>query len=382
MIEYRTNLILFTAKETDMTKPLTIGKHTARFPVIQGGMGVRVSAARLAGAVARCGGIGLVATAGMALNSSRYDGKNFFTADPLALKDEIAKAYRIAPDGIVGTNVMVAVTNFDEMVRASCEAGAKVLVCGAGLPLNLPELTADYPDVALVPIVSSVKAAELIARKWHKAYDRLPDAVVVEDPDTAGGHLGAKPENIGNGSYDQYATVRGVKDYFREEWNLEIPIIAAGGIWDRQDILYALEQGADGVQMASRFVCTEECDASDAFKEAYLKCTQEDIGLIMSPAGLPGRAIKGNIDKIRQRDVDLNVRCPSGCLKKCTYKAEQERFCIVHALDRAQRGDVETGLVFCGSNAWKADRITTVQAIFDELFELSQTEPVQDAVNA
>ncbi len=365
-----------------MTKPLTIGKHTARFPLIQGGMGVRVSAGGLAGAVARSGGIGLVATAGMALNSSRYDGKNFFTADPLALKDEIAKAYRIAPDGIVGTNVMVAVTNFDEMVRASCEAGAKVLVCGAGLPLNLPELAADYPDVALVPIVSSVKAAELIARKWQKAYNRLPDAIVVEDPDTAGGHLGAKPENIGNGSYDQYATVRGVKDYFREEWNLDIPIIAAGGIWDRNDILHALEQGADGVQMASRFVCTEECDASEAFKQAYLKCTQDDIGLIMSPAGLPGRAIVGNIDKIRQRDIGLGIRCPSGCLKKCTYKTEQERFCIVHALDRAQRGDVETGLVFCGTNAWKADRITTVQAIFDELFALEKSEPaLEEAAN-
>ncbi|BCA78854.1 nitronate monooxygenase family protein [Desulfuromonas sp. AOP6] len=364
-----------------MTKPLTIGKHTARFPVIQGGMGVRVSAGRLAGAVARSGGIGLVAAAGMALNSSHYDGKNYFTADPLALKDEIAKAYAMAPNGIVGTNCMVAVTNFDEMVRASCEGGAKVIVCGAGLPMNLPGLTTDYPDVALVPIVSSVKAAELIARKWKKSYDRLPDAVVVEDPDTAGGHLGEKLEKIGDGTYDQYATVRGVKAYFREEWNLDIPIIAAGGIWDRQDLLHALEQGADGVQMASRFVCTEECDASDAFKEAYLNCRQEDIGLIMSPAGLPGRAIKANIDKVRQRDVDLDVRCPSGCLKKCAYKTDQERFCIVHALDRAQRGDVETGLVFCGTNAWKANRITTVQAIFDELFELAKSEAAPQAVN-
>jgi NAD(P)H-dependent flavin oxidoreductase YrpB (nitropropane dioxygenase family) len=205
---------------------------------------------------------------------------------------------------------------------------------------------------------------------------------VVEDPDTAGGHLGEKLENIGTGEYDQYATVRGVKDYFRENWQIEIPVIAAGGIWDRADLLHALDEGADGVQMASRFVCTEECDASDAFKQMYLDCTPEDIGLIMSPAGLPGRAISRNIEAVRQRDVDLGIRCPSGCLKKCTYKTGQERFCIVHALDRAQRGDVETGLVFCGTNAWKADRITTVQAIFDELFDLDQGRSRGDTVNS
>jgi NAD(P)H-dependent flavin oxidoreductase YrpB (nitropropane dioxygenase family) len=277
---------------------------------------------------------------------------------------------------------MVAVTNYDEMVRASCEGGAKIIVSGAGLPLNLPELTADFPDVALVPIVSSVKAAELIARKWHRGYGRFPDAVVVEDPDTAGGHLGEKLENIGTGEYDQYATVRGVKEYFRENWNVEIPVIAAGGIWDRSDLLHALEEGADGVQMASRFVCTKECDASDAFKQMYLDCSPEDIGLVMSPAGLPGRAISRNIGAVRQRDVDLGIRCPSGCLKKCTYKTGQERFCIVHALDRAQRGDVETGLVFCGTNAWKADRITTVQAIFDELFDLDHGKARGGAVNS
>jgi nitronate monooxygenase len=355
-----------------MTRSLTIGRHTARFPLVQGGMGVRISGGNLAGHVARCGGIGLIATAGIGLNSPHYDGRNFFTADPLALQDEIRKAYAIAPDGIIGTNCMVAVTNFDEMVRLSCKAGVKLIVAGAGLPLNLPDLTTEWPEVALVPIVSSIKAAELIARKWHKSHGRLPDAVIVEDPDTAGGHLGEKLENIGSGEYDQYAVVRGVKAYLREAFGAEIPVIAAGGIWDRADLLHALEEGADGVQMASRFVCTKECDASDAFKQAYLDCAKDDIGLVMSPAGLPGRALVGNIEQVRQRDVDLEVICPSGCLKKCSYKAGQERFCIVHALDRAQRGDVETGLIFCGSNAWKADRIVTVQEIFDELFDLKK----------
>ena len=353
---------------------MRIGKYEVPYPLIQGGMAVRVSGHRLAGNVARCGGIGLVASAGIGLNTPLFKGDNYFAAEPLALKEELAKAYAIAPDGVIGTNCMVAVTDYAELVKASCEGGAKLIVSGAGLPLNLPELTADWPDVALVPIVSSVKAAELIARKWHKSSNRLPDAVVVEDPETAGGHLGEKLENIGKGLYDQYATVRGVKAYFRDTWNLDIPIIAAGGVWDRADFENALAQGADGVQMGTRFVCTEECDADDAFKQAYLKCSKEDIGLIMSPAGLPGRALVANVSAIRERDLEMTPFCPTGCLRKCAYKSEKERFCIVHALDRAQRGDMETGLVFCGSNAWKATRIETVQEIFDELFHTENSQ--------
>jgi len=359
-----------------MIEGLTIGRYSVPFPVIQGGMGVRISGHRLAGHVALSGGIGIIAAAGLGYGSPSYQGKNFFAADRQGLLDELRQAYEIAPDGVIGVNCMVAVSNYDEVVRTSCEGGAKLIISGAGLPMSLPGLTADYPEVALVPIVSSVKAAELIARKWHKVYNRLPDAVVVEDPDTAGGHLGEKMELIGNGQYDQYATVRGVKTYLKEKWNLEVPVIAAGGVWDRQDLQYALAQGADGVQMGTRFVVTEECDADDAFKQAYLNCTQEDIGLIMSPAGLPGRALGSNVGNIRQHDLDKNLRCPSGCLKKCAYKEGQERFCIVQALDRAQRGDLETGLVFCGSNAWKADRITTVKEVFEELFPLAERDAI------
>ena len=361
-----------------MTKTLRIGNYTVRYPLIQGGMGVRISAGNLAGHVAKCGGVGLVAAAGIGVNSEFNDGRNYFQADAEAFKAELAKAYAIAPDGIIGVNVMVALSDFESLVKAAVEGGAKVIVCGAGLPMSLPELTADHPEVALVPIVSSLRAAQLIAKKWHKGYGRLPDAVVVEDPDTAGGHLGEKLENIGTGEYDHYATVRAIKAFFVEEYGCSVPIIAAGGIWDRADLEHALAEGADGVQMASRFVATEECDADDAFKQRYLDCTEEDIGLIMSPAGLPGRAILTNRDDIRQHDLDYGVACSLGCLKKCTYKETGERFCIVSALDRAQRGDVATGLVFCGTNAWKADRITTVQAIFDELFETQENEAEAD----
>lgn len=357
-----------------MTQPLRIGKYEVRYPLIQGGMGVRISAGRLAGSVAKCGGVGIVAAAGIGLNSSFYNGRNYFSADSEAFKAELAKAYAIAPDGIIGVNVMVALSDFEQLVKAAIEGDAKVIICGAGLPMSLPELTADHPDVALIPIVSSLRAAQLIAKKWFKSYNRLPDAVLVEDPDTAGGHLGEKMENIGTGEYDQYETVRQVKELFRSEYGAEVPIIAAGGIWDRADLEHALASGADAVQMASRFVCTEECDADDAFKQRYLECTQEDIGLIMSPAGLPGRAILNNLQKIGEYDVQKGTTCRMGCLKKCTYKESGERFCIVSALDRAQRGEVESGLVFCGTNAWKANRITTVQAIFDELFGAVQAE--------
>jgi nitronate monooxygenase len=351
-----------------MFKPLRIGKHEARYPLIQGGMGVRISAGSLAGHVAKCGGVGLVASPGITLNSDLFNGKNYMQTNTLALKAELRKAYGIAPDGIIGVNIMVALTDYEQLVTAAVEGGAKLIVCGAGLPMTLPGLTAHAPDVALVPIVSSVRAAQLIAKKWDKSYNRLPDAVVVEDPDTAGGHLGEKLENIGNGDYDQYKTVRGVKEFFRAEYGLEMPVIAAGGIWDRADMLHALAEGADGVQMASRFVPTVECDADDAFKKAYLDCKKGDIGLLMSPAGLPGRAIISNLEGIAAYDRDHASICSFGCLKKCSFKESRERFCIIRSLDRAQRGDVDSGLIFCGTNAWRADRIGTVQEIFDELF--------------
>lgn len=357
-----------------MIGPLRIGKHETKYPLIQGGMGVRISGWSLAGHVAKCGGVGLVAAAGISLNSGLYTGGNYLQVNPEALRNELRRAYEVAPDGVIGVNIMVALSDYEELVRAAVDGGAKVIVCGAGLPMTLPELTAHAPDVALVPIVSSVRAAQLIAKKWEKGYGRLPDAVVVEDPDTAGGHLGEKLENIGAGTYDHYGTIRGIKEFFRTEYGRSVPVIAAGGIWDREDLLHALAEGADGVQMASRFVPTVECDAAEAYKQAYLNCREEDIGLIMSPAGLPGRAILSNQEQIPLYDEVHGSVCGNGCLKKCSYKETGERFCIVNALDRAQRGDVESGLVFCGTNAWKADRITTVQEVFDELFWEAEAE--------
>jgi len=331
-------------------------------------MGVRVSAGRLAGAVARCGGVGLVATAGIGFGRGLPRGERLADANEQATREEVARAVSLAAGGVVGINCMVAARWMDRVVPAACDAGAKVVVCGAGLPLALPELTNSHPEVALVPIVSSERAARVIARRWERSHGRLPDAVVVEDPDTAGGHLGARLEEIGTGACDHYGTVRAVGAMFRAEFGAAVPVIAAGGVWGREEFWRALDEGADAVQMATRFVVTEECDAAPAFKQAYLDARKEDIGLVRSPVGMPGRALAANVERIRQHDLDRGFRCSVACLEACGWRDHGSEFCIMEALARAQAGDVETGLVFCGTNAWRAERIGTVREVFEEIF--------------
>ncbi len=346
--------------------PLAIGRQTLRLPLFQGGMGVRISARRLAGAVARSGGLGIVATAALGFRSG---GKGRIeAAGEKETRAEVEEAVALAKGGVVGVNCMVALREFDRVVPAACDAGARVIVSGAGLPFSLPALVAGHPEVALVPIVSSLRAAELIARRWERRHGRLPDAIVVEDPDTAGGHLGDRAENIGVGGRDHYGTVRAIKEMFLRDWQVRVPVIAAGGVWGREEFLHALEQGADGVQMATRFVVTEECDADRRFKEAYLTARPEDIGLIRSPVGMPGRALRANVERIAAADRDRKFTCPASCLEECSYRDAGEGFCLVEALSRAQAGDVETGLVFCGTNAWRAERIGTVREVFEEIF--------------
>lgn len=346
--------------------PLRIGTHELRFPLVQGGMGVRISGSRLAGAVARCGGLGVVATAALGFRSG---GKGRIdAAGERETAAEVRRAIQGSGGGVIGVNCMVALKEYDRVVRAACEAGARVVISGAGLPFTLPGLTADFPEVALVPIVSSLRAAEAIARRWSSRHGRLPDAVVVEDPDTAGGHLGDRMEIIGDGSRDHYGTVRAIRAMFRTEWEVEVPVITAGGVWGRVEFLRALAQGADGVQMATRFVVTEECDADVRFKQAYLDARPEDIGLIRSPVGMPGRALRANVERIAAADRDRRFTCPASCLHDCSYRDSREGFCLVEALSRAQEGDVESGLVFCGTNAWRAERIGTVREVFEEIF--------------
>ena len=354
------------------TPVLKLGKHHPRYPLIQGGMGVGISGPRLAGSVARCGAVGTIASVGLAHDSPhfRLEKRSYFDANEIAVKEALAKAREIAgPDGILAVNCMVALTDYDREVRAAAEGGANVIISGAGLPLRLPEYAKDFPDLALVPIVSSAKAASLIARRWEKQYGRSPDGFVVETPSTAGGHLGAGTmEQVYDPALSLEVALPDVARFVRDEMRSDIPVIAAGGIWDRADMLKAFDLGAKGVQLGTRFACTIEGDASERFKQAYIDAKEEDVVLINSPAGLPGRAIKNPfVAKYLEGNVESNP-CFANCLTHCRYRKDRETFCIAMALVEAFKGDWEKGLFFCGSNVTKVDKIDTVENIIREFF--------------
>ncbi len=349
---------------------LKLGKHEPRYPLIQGGMGVAISGPKLAGHVARCGGVGTIASVGLACNTTYYNGKNYFEANQLAVKDGIREAREIAgPAGVIAVNCMVALTDYDRHVRSACEGGVDVIISGAGLPLRLPEYAKDFPDVALVPIVSSVKAASLITRRWEKTYGKIPDGFVMETPKYAGGHLGVlKMEQVNDDDFSLEKVVPELVEFVAKELGKDIPVIAAGGIWDRKDMEWAFGLGAKGVQIGTRFACTFEGDAADRFKQAYIDARAEDVVLIQSPAGLPGRVLRSPfVDKYLKGVVESKP-CIANCLTHCRYKSERETFCIAQALIDAFRGNWEEGLFFCGSNVTRVDRMVHVEEIMRELF--------------
>lgn len=346
---------------------LQIGNKTIRIPIFQGGMGVGVSLSNLAGAVAAAGGVGTLSGVYMG-----YREPDFYT-DPMtanlrAMDEQIKRARQLADGGILAINLMVAMNHYDDMVKQAVASGIDMIVSGAGLPLNLPKLVTD-PNVLLAPIVSSARAAGLICRSWFRSSDRLPDLVVVEGP-LAGGHLGFSPEELKEGVAATLTDiVSAVKDSLKE-WEEKagrpIPIIAAGGIYDRRDVSQVLEAGADGVQLGTRFVATEECDADPAFKQAYIKAEPDDVRIIQSPVGMPGRAIRNDFVKASETGRIPVTRC-TRCLAPCDPKTTP--YCISEALMRSVRGEVDQGLIFCGANAWRIEQIVTVQEIFAELTE-------------
>ncbi|PKK89345.1 MAG: nitronate monooxygenase [Candidatus Wallbacteria bacterium HGW-Wallbacteria-1] len=350
---------------------LKIGKWTARVPIIQGGMGVGISRAGLASAVASAGAVGIIATVGLGLISPNYRRPaDYYPTNIQSLREELEFAKANSGDGIFGVNCMVAITDYEPMVRTAAEAGAKIIISGAGLPLKLPEYTKDFPDVALVPIVSSGKALTIITKKWEKSYGRIPDAVIIESPNFAGGHLGSDRESVGKIEFELENCVTDVvTESIKTGYN--IPVIAAGGIWDRQDIEKMFSYGASGVQMATRFVCTHECDAPMEFKQVYLNTESPDeIILVQSPVGLPGRAFKNlkfMTDPTKPNPDIAFQGCFLNCLKKCTMRDKGTGFCIARALERAARGDVNDGLVFMGSNAYKCDEIISVEELIRKL---------------
>ena len=347
---------------------LRIGRYSLRYPLVQGGMGVRISASRLAGALAASGAVGTIASVGLGQASKYYNGKNLFEANRKALADELRLARETAPEGVIAVNSMVALTDYDSLVRTSVENGAQIICSGAGLPLRLPELTRDHPDVALMPIISSLKAAKIVVKRWGRKHGRLPDAIVVEAPATAGGHLGARYEDVYAPSLALERVVPELLAYLAEEVKADVPVIAAGGIWDRSDVVRVLGLGAHGVQMATRFVCTHECDAPDSFKQAYIDAAEADVALLRSPAGLPGRAIRNRFLRQVEAGTAPAERCFADCLTRCEYQSTRKSFCIATALVRAQDGDSENGLIFCGSNVYRCEKIVSVKDLLAELF--------------
>jgi len=343
---------------------LVIGDLVARVPVLQGGMGVGVSLSGLAGAVAKHGGIGVLSTAQIGYREPD------FKDDPIecnlkAIKTEIKKAREIADGGIIGVNIMVATKRYEDYVKSAVEAGVDIVISGAGLPMNLPELV-EGSNTKIAPIVSSRKALDVVTKYWKKKYNRLPDLVVIEGP-RAGGHLGFSKEEIDEYTVESYDEE--IVKIIEATCNLgdlegvHIPVAVAGGIYDRADFEHYKALGADAVQLATRFVTTKECDASDEYKMAYINAKEEDIVIIKSPVGMPGRAIHNKfIDRVANGERFMNG-CKQ-CIKTC--KPAEIPFCITEALINAVEGRVDEGLIFCGSNAYRADHIETVAQIMEE----------------
>ena len=348
-------------------KALKIGSLTIAVPVIQGGMGVGISLSRLAAAVANEGGVGVISSAGLGLLYKEFS-ENFLEACILGLKEEIRKA-REKTLGVIGVNVLVAMTNFADMIKTSISEKIDIIIAGAGLPLNLPSFLKKGCTTKLLPIVSSARAAKIICEKWKANYDYLPDAVIVEGP-KAGGHLGFKEEQIGDNDYALEKLVPEIVNElkpFEEKYNQHIPLIAAGGIYTGEDIHNIMNLGASGVQMGTRFVTTDECDASQAFKQAYIDADEKDIVIIKSPVGMPGRAILSNFLTKVKAGKKQPKKCPFKCIKTCDIT--KSPYCIIIALINALKGDFENGFAFAGSNAFRATKISSVKEIFQSLLK-------------
>jgi NAD(P)H-dependent flavin oxidoreductase YrpB (nitropropane dioxygenase family) len=351
--------------------PLRIGNLEARIPIIQGGMGVGISLSGLASAVANAGGIGVIATAGIGQFEPDV-GTNFKEANKRALRKQIART-RANTNGLIGLNIMVALSDFDDLVQCGVDEQVDVLLLGAGLPIKLPHT---LPLDALgtlhtkfAPIVSSDRAAELIFKSWAKHFNHVPDAVVVEGP-MAGGHLGFKKEQIADPDYALEKilppVISAIKPY-EQRFQKNIPVIPAGGIYTGADIYKFMQLGAGGVQMATRFVATFECDASDEYKQAFLNCTKDDIIIIDSPVGLPGRAIRCEfLDRIASGAKEP-FQCPWKCLRSCDFK--DVPYCIALALTKAKNGDLKHGFAFAGANVYRVNKLVSVKELIDELMD-------------
>ena len=347
----------------DCIPALKIGNLEISPPIIQGGMGVRVSRANLASAVANTGCAGIIASAGLG-QFEDFPGSEFVKLNEEALRHEIRKA-RSLTSGIIGVNIMVALSDYDNLVKTVVEEDVDLIISGAGLPLTLPKHL-HGKDIKLIPVVSSARTFRIICKRWKNRFNKLPDAVIVEGV-RAGGHLGY--------SYDCITSETGptlertIEEIIKiaDDFVPGIPVIAAGGIFDGDDIAHFLKLGASGVQMATRFVCTDECDAHDNFKQAYLNAKAEDLTIIKSPVGLPGRVINNRfVEKIKQGKT-MPFKCNYQCLRTCEPK--KAPYCIAKVLANAAQGKLDESFVFAGSNAYRCNEIVSVKTLIEKLTE-------------
>ena len=342
-------------------KTLTIGDLKARIPIIQGGMGVGISLSGLASAVANEGGIGVISAAGLGLLYKKLSPSNYTEAGNLGLAEEIRKAREKAK------GIMVALSDFAKLVKTSIAEKVDIIFSGAGLPLDLPSFLKKDSVTKLVPIVSSARAVRIICEKWKNNYDYLPDAVVLEGP-KAGGHLGYKENQLEDQHFSLEELLPQVVEevsHFEQKYDKKIPVIAAGGIYTGEDIKRMIDLGASGVQLGTRFVTTTECDASEAFKQTYIQAEEKDIEIIKSPVGMPGRAIHCSFLEKVKAGIKQPKACPFNCIKTCDIS--RSPYCIVTALYNAFKGNFENGYAFAGSNAWRANKITSVRETITEL---------------
>jgi nitronate monooxygenase len=356
-------------------KSLKIGKYNIQKPIIQGGMGVGISWDRLAGAVSKQGGLGVVSAVGTGYYQDKkfskknvsdrpFSADNFYSKD--ALTEIIKNAKQISNNAPIGVNILYACNNYGQMVKDAVEAGADVIITGAGLPINMPSFVEENSDVALVPIISSHRALKVICKKWQKLYNRLPDAVILEGP-LSGGHQGFTYEQCTQEEFQLENILTPVIEEAKK-WG-EIPVIVAGGIWDKNDIDKFMNMGANGVQMATRFIATNECDASDILKDTLVQAKKEDIELLKSPVGYPARGVRTNLIDLVDKKEGPKISCISNCVAPCNQgvEAKEVGYCIADRLSDAYMGNKELGLFFTGSNGYKIDKIISVEELMDKL---------------
>ncbi len=347
-------------------KPLVIGEVKAKYPIVQGGMGVGISLGGLAGAVAKSGGVGIISSAQIGFRDELF-AKDQFGSNIRAINSEFQKARAIAPDGVIGFNIMVALKHYAEYVKEAVKAGADIIISGAGIPTELPEYVKGF-KTKIAPIVSTNKSAKVILKFWDKRYNRTADMVVIEGPQ-AGGHLGFNLEQLEKFDEETYKDEirdiqKTVKEY-EEKYACHIPVVVAGGIYDSKDMEDIMSLGIDGVQVGTRFVTTSECDASEAYKHTYIQAAKEDVRIVKSPVGMPGRAINNPyMESVMKGEKKTPKTCLT-CLQKCN--PQEIPYCITEALINAANGKVDDCLLFCGAKAYKAERIETVEEVIQDL---------------